>query len=80
MTLTQIDTTGLNCPLPFFRLRRALHGIAMGTRIEVLSTDPLAPGDFAELCGALGHLVVETKQEGPVTRTIILVGGSQGPK
>jgi len=80
VTLTQIDTTGLNCPLPFFKLRRALSGFAQGTRLEVLSTDPLAPGDFAELCAALGHLLLETTQDGPVARTMIVVGGAQGPK
>lgn len=80
MTPTQIDTTGLNCPLPFFKLRRMLPGLAEGTRLEVLSTDPLAPGDFAELCAARGHLLIETIQDGPVARTIIVIGGDYGPK
>ena len=72
-----IDTTGLTCPLPFFKLRRALTGLAAGTQVEVLSTDPMAPGDFAELCQALGHTLVETQRQGAIARTIITVRATE---
>ncbi len=73
MTTRLIDTTGLNCPLPFLKLRRALRDLAAGSLVEVLSTDPLAPGDFAELCQAQGHRIVSSSLEGIITRTIIEV-------
>lgn len=76
MTMLVIDATGLTCPLPFLKLRRALREIAGGVTIEVLSTDRLAPGDFAELCAALGHKIVESDVQGAVTRTRILVAPS----
>jgi len=69
-----LDVTGLNCPLPFFKLRRFLRAQPPGVRVEVLSTDPLAPGDFAELCDSLRHRLVETRHEGAVARTVIVVG------
>lgn len=76
-----LDVTGLNCPLPFLKLRRTLRGLPAGTRLEVLSNDPLAPGDFAELCESQGHLLVETSQRDGVTRTLIEVGPpAQGAK
>ncbi len=73
MTMLVIDATGLSCPLPFLKLRRALREMASGVTIEVLSTDPLAPGDFAELCAALGHRIVGSDVQGAVTRTRIEV-------
>jgi tRNA 2-thiouridine synthesizing protein A len=69
-----VDTTGLTCPMPFLKLRRVLREVAAGVRVEVLSTDPLAPGDFAELCDAQGHRILATHIEGAVTRTCIGVG------
>jgi len=76
VTDISLDTTGLNCPLPFLRLRKAIRTLAAGTRIEVLSTDPLAPADFRELCNALGHQLVSTTAEGAVSRTLIIVGAA----
>ena len=69
----RIDTTGLACPLPFFKLRRALRGLAPGTRVEVLSTDPLAPADFRELCEASGHRLIDTHSDGGVACMLIEV-------
>lgn len=73
MTGTVLDTTGLNCPLPFLKLRKALLSLEVGARIEVLSTDPLAPADFRELCAALGHEIVTAREESSITRTLIEV-------
>ena len=74
LTQISLDTTGLRCPLPLFKLRRALRDLAPGERIEVLSTDPLAPGDFRELCEAMGHQLIETRQQEAIARTLIQVG------
>ena len=68
-----IDTTGLNCPLPFLKLCRSLRGMAVGAKVEVLSTDPLAPDDFRDLCDAQGHDLISSEAKGPITRTIIRV-------
>jgi tRNA 2-thiouridine synthesizing protein A len=73
MAAMLIDTTGLACPLPFFKLARALRNAPQGAHIDVLSTDPLAPGDFAELCLAKGHKILSSHVEGAVTRTVIQV-------
>jgi len=73
MTVLVIDTTGLTCPMPFLRLRRAMRDLDAGALVDVLSTDPLAPGDFAELCQAQGHRIVSSTIQGPVTQTRIEV-------
>lgn len=80
MTARIIDTCGLTCPLPFLKLRRELRSISPGTTIEVLSTDPMAPGDFAELCEALGHRIIASNLEAGVTRTSIQVLADNGDR
>jgi hypothetical protein len=38
-----LDATGLLCPLPVLKARRALKPLAPGAVLEVLATDPGAP-------------------------------------
>jgi tRNA 2-thiouridine synthesizing protein A len=54
VTVTKLDLTGLNCPLPALRTRKALKLLAPGDRLEVRCTDPLAAIDIPHLVGATG--------------------------
>lgn len=54
MTDVRLDLTGLNCPLPALRTRKALKSLAPGDRLEVRCTDPLAAIDIPHLIGATG--------------------------
>ena len=47
MTTTYLDATGLRCPLPVLRARKAMKGVAAGGLLEVTATDPSAVADFA---------------------------------
>ena len=62
--LTELDTRGLNCPLPVLKTQKAMRGLAPGERLLVRATDPKAPADFAQFCEAAGHIVVESS-DGP---------------
>ncbi len=64
MSDRRLDVRGLSCPLPVLKARKLLAGMAVGDRLEVLATDPKAPGDMAELCAAQGHrlLASETRE------------------
>ena len=57
--------------MPFLKLRKAMLAMAVGERVEVLSTDPLAPADFAELCDSLGHCLLHTSTEDGIDYTHI---------
>ena len=50
-----VDARDLICPLPVLRARRALHGAAPGSVIELLATDPAADADLRAFCEATGH-------------------------
>ena len=60
----QLDATGLICPLPVLRARKAMRDVAAGGLLEVRATDPAAVKDFAAFCEATGHTLVESRQDG----------------
>ena len=59
----EIDTRGLNCPLPILRAKKALKDIPMGGTLEVLATDPGAVKDFEAFCRTTGNQLLESKAE-----------------
>ena len=54
-----LDATGLLCPLPVLKARKALKPIASGDHLVILATDPGAVADFQSFCEAQGHTLVE---------------------
>jgi tRNA 2-thiouridine synthesizing protein A len=66
-----LDTSGLNCPLPLLKLKKAIRTIPPGGLIEIIASDPGAPEDFAAFCTAEGHDLVEaTAADGRYTALI----------
>lgn len=61
-----IDLSGLNCPLPILRSKKALAEMDSGTVLVVIATDPGAPKDFEAFCRQTGNalLASETTTEG----------------
>ena len=54
MTVTKLDLSGLKCPLPALKTRKALKSLAPGDQLEVRCTDPLAVIDIPHLVAAVG--------------------------
>lgn len=50
-----LDLSGLNCPLPVLKARKALRDYDDGAEVSVRVTDPKAPADFRALCDTVGH-------------------------
>ena len=57
---TTLDATGLKCPLPVLRARKAMKDVAAGGELRVIATDPGAPKDFEHFCAAAGHELVDS--------------------
>jgi tRNA 2-thiouridine synthesizing protein A len=53
-TRTKLDLTGLKCPLPALKTRKALKGLKPGDVLEVLCTDPLSVIDIPNLLRETG--------------------------
>ena len=49
---TILDATGLKCPLPVLKLRKALEGLSIGEKIILHADDPVAPLDVEHFCKA----------------------------
>jgi TusA-related sulfurtransferase len=45
----EIDTSGLNCPLPILKAKKALNDMVSGQVLKVIATDPGASRDFEAL-------------------------------
>lgn len=52
------DFTGLKCPLPVLKARRALQDKAHDEMITILADDPAAPLDFMHFCETSGHHLI----------------------
>lgn len=57
MTMTKLDLTGLRCPLPVLKTRKALKSLKAGDRLEVHCTDPLSVIDIPNLIRETGDRV-----------------------
>jgi tRNA 2-thiouridine synthesizing protein A len=61
----ELDTRGLNCPLPILRTKKALSDLASGQVLKVVATDPGAVKDFQAFSKQTGH---ELLQQGEANR------------
>ncbi|MCX7098161.1 MAG: sulfurtransferase TusA family protein [Methylococcales bacterium] len=59
----EIDASGLMCPLPLLRLKKALTGMASGDVVKVIATDPAAHLDFGVYANQSGHHIIETLKQ-----------------
>ena len=62
--MTKLDLTGLKCPLPALKTRKALKSLRPGERLEVQCTDPLAVIDIPNLLNEIGDSLESTQRDG----------------
>ena len=62
MTTTKLDLTGLKCPLPALKTRKALKNVTAGDFLEVHCTDPLSVIDIPALIQQTGDKVEITER------------------
>jgi tRNA 2-thiouridine synthesizing protein A len=60
----EIDTRGLNCPLPILKAKKALSELHAGDVLKVLSTDPGSVRDFQAFARQTGNELVEQTSAG----------------
>lgn len=76
MTTTRLDLTGLKCPLPALKTRKALQRVAAGDRLEVHCTDPLSVIDIPNLIRETGDKVEITERS--EARIVFLIEKANG--
>jgi tRNA 2-thiouridine synthesizing protein A len=63
-TIKELDTRGLNCPLPILKTKKALADMVSGEVLRVVSTDPGSTRDFQAFARQTGNELVEQTSEG----------------
>jgi tRNA 2-thiouridine synthesizing protein A len=67
----EIDSSGLNCPLPVLKARKALAAMTSGQRLHLIATDPGANKDIPAFCKMTGNPLVDNSEaEGKLHFTI----------
>lgn len=60
----EIDTRGLNCPLPILKAKKALSEMGTGQVLKVISTDPGSDRDFVAFAKQTGNELLEQQTAG----------------
>ena len=60
----EIDTRGLNCPLPILKAKKALSTMESGQLLKVLSTDTGSLRDFVAFAKQTGNELVSQETVG----------------
>jgi TusA-related sulfurtransferase len=55
----EIDTRGLNCPLPILKAKKALADMTSGQVLKVVATDPGSVRDFQAFARQTGNELIE---------------------
>jgi len=59
----ELDTRGLNCPLPILKAKKALADMTSGDVLKVVATDPGSVRDFQAFARQTGNELVEQSTE-----------------
>lgn len=58
----ELDTRGLNCPLPILRTKKALAGIQPGQVLKIVATDPGSVRDFETFSKQTGNALLSQSE------------------
>ena len=61
---TILDVTGLNCPMPLLKAKKALNDMAPDSLLKVLATDPGSVRDFEVFAKQSGNTLLESSMDG----------------
>lgn len=60
----ELDASGLNCPLPILRAKKALAAMESGQTLHIIATDPGAIKDFEAFSKQTGNELIESREDG----------------
>ena len=60
----ELDTRGLNCPLPILKAKKSLNEMTSGQLLKVVSTDPGSIRDFQAFARQTGNELIDQRTVG----------------
>lgn len=67
----EVDATGLACPMPLLKAKRALNGLHSGEQLRVLATDSGSVRDFQVFAEQSGHALLASEEVDGVYRYLL---------
>ena len=58
----ELDTRGLNCPLPILRTKKSLTDMTSGQVLKILATDPGSTKDFQAFARQTGNSLLSADE------------------
>lgn len=58
----ELDTRGLNCPLPILRAKKAISTMTSGQTLRIVATDPGTVKDFKAFAKQTGNALLESSE------------------
>ena len=59
----ELDTSGLNCPLPIIKAKKEINTMNAGQILKIISTDPGAVKDFESFANQTGNELLNTEEK-----------------
>ena len=59
----ELDTSGLNCPLPIIKAKKEINTMEIGEVLHIISTDPGAVKDFESFANQTGNELLNTEEK-----------------
>jgi tRNA 2-thiouridine synthesizing protein A len=57
-----LDASGLNCPMPILKTKKALKQMESGQILKVISTDAGSVKDLVAFCNQTGNKLIESSE------------------
>ena len=61
---SELDASGLNCPLPILRAKKSLAQLQSGEILHIIATDPGSVKDFESFTNQTGNELLESNESG----------------
>ena len=59
-----LDCSGMSCPMPILKTKKAVDGLQIGQVLKMIATDPGSTADMDAWTQKTGHQLVGSEQEG----------------
>lgn len=60
----KLDCSGMACPMPILKTKKAVDGMQIGQVLEMIATDPGSTSDIEAWTQKTGHELVGSSQDG----------------
>ncbi len=72
MAELRLDLTGLRCPIPILKTKKAMRELQKGDVVEIIANDPGSQEDFVAFCDVSGHQLKEQSERNGMFRFVIV--------